>query len=584
MNCLSPQELEAYLDDRLAQTDRQKWEQHLDHCPRCQQQLEAYIDCLAQANEPWAETISADLEQKVIQSLSPHPVSILSRTADARTATPARQKKRSMTVMKNVSIAAAALALVVSGGMLVSPTFSSYVNAAFASKPLNNQAPAPAVSKTILGQFGDDGIRQAVQNGFTQFPQAQVTDQGITFAVQEVIADPLRIQLAASITDQAGKPLEVFWQDMYQQGAKKPVVTLKDKQGNILQPADFAEAGRWENPNDEWKSQRNMAGQLFLERELKTYFPDASKIPDELVVEFSIQQMDETKGNWKLSVPVNMQKAKAATRSQAIHKSYTTPQGITFTLQEMTFAPTGVELVIDRSANTDKSASYSYELVDDRGTVIAARDPQMFTARVNKSQNDIRSMSDVPFQSIEGGYRNFHYFQPIDPKTKLSFKLGSVYTEEPTDFRVKIDLEQLEKQPVLAADHEDRFTFKKFVKDPDRAVDVEGYDDGAYKVNPDGTTTKIEGHHIAYDITLGKNTAPLLTAPAYWTITDETGKEHDTDFYTDKSELVNGLAHFAGTMLVKDSEPLPKELIITSTKRMVKHDDAEWQVRILNGK
>lgn len=579
MNCLTSQELDAYVDDRLSQADRHKWEQHLDHCPHCQQQLEAYIDCLAQANEPWSETISADLEQKVIRSLSPHPVSILSRTAGARASTPTRQKKRSLTVMKNVSIATAALALVVSGGMLMSPTFSSYVNAAFASNPLNNEA--PAASKTILGQFGDDGIRQAVQNGFTQFPQVQVTDQGITFAVQEVIADPFRIQLATSITDQAGKPLEVFWQDMYQQETKKPVVTLKDKHGNILQPADFAKAGGGAvNPNDEWKNHRNLAGQLFLERELKTYFTDVSKVPDELVVEFSVQQMGETKGNWKLSVPVNMQKAKAATKTEAIHKSYTTPQGIAFTLQEMTFAPTGVELVIDQRTNADKSFSYSYELVDDRGTVIAARDPQTFTGRVNKSKNDIRSMSGVPFQSIEGGFRSYHYFQPIAPQTKLSFKLGSVYTEEPTDFRVKIDLGQLAKQPVLAEDHEDRFTFKKFVKDPDRVVDVEGYDDGAYTVKPDGTTTKIEGHHIAFDITLGKKTAPLLTAPAYWTVTDETGKEYDTDYYVDKSELVNGQGHFAGTMLVKDSDPLPKEFIITSTKRIARHDDADWQVPI----
>lgn len=587
MKCLTQEQLIAYMEDRLTTVNKQKLESHLDHCSFCQKQLEQWIDYLEETVETsWENSLSEDLDQKIISTLSPHPVRVLNRATPIPTTS--LWKKRSITIMKRVTFAAAALTVVVSSGMLISPTFASYVHAAFTSSPIDKSAPVATESKDVRQMAYDIGIRKAAQNGFAQPINKSTTDQGITFEIKEVVADPLRISILASVRDENGKPLEIYWQDMFARTDQEPIFTIKDKRGNILLPARPSDTRKESihNPNEEWDSARNTDGFLFLNRELRSYFDDLSKIPDELFVEFDIKKMDDTKGNWKLSVPVDMKKAKAATKTHEINKSYTTPQGLKLDVKQITFAPSGVEMVIDRSNTEDNRRNdYSYELVNDRGTVLGVWDSKEKIGKSSKQRNVIDRLKWRHSLPMENGFRDFHYFQPIDQSSPISFKLGSVYTEESAAFRATLDLDRIEKAPVTAEDHGDRFTFKKYVKDANRVVDVEGFDDGAYSFNADGTATKLEGYHLAFEGTLGEEAAAMYPFSAYWSITDENGKKYDdVQYFIERTDYKNGRAQFTGSLFVLNIEPLPKQLTITATKRMVEHRNVDWEVPILSEK
>lgn len=581
MNCLTQRQLIAYMEDRLSPVNKHTIDQHLDHCTHCQQLLEQWIDELHQTEETmWEDSLSEHMDQKIIHMLSPHPVRVLTP------ATPSHQppawKQRSITIMKRMTIAAAALTVVVSGGMLISPTFSSYVNAAFTNSPIGKADPTAPANSSILQKVGDKGIEKAAKNGFAQTVNVSATDQGLTFTVQEVVADPLRISIAASLKDKNGKALDSFMTEMVSRSSKEPLITIKDKQGNVLTSSDEKNA---QTPNQPWFVTTNVeSGVMNLDRELRSFFDDLSKVPDELIVEFNIKELGDTKGNWQLSVPVDMKKAKAATKTHNINKSYTTPQGLKLDVKQMTFAPTGVEMVIDRPLAADEKNAYSYELVDEKGTAIAAWDSTAVIREASKRNHVINEVKWDHTQSTDTGTRDFHYFYPISESQNLTFKLGSVYTEEAAELHAKLDVDRLTKKELIKAeDQGDEFTFKQYEKDPNAVVDAEGYE-GHHRVNDDGTTTKLEGYDMTFEATLSPNTAAMHPTP-YWTISDETGKKYeDVTYAIDKTEYENGRAIFGGTIFLENVTSLPKQLIITSEKRMVEHKNVEWEVPIYAGK
>lgn len=578
MSCLTQRDLIAYMEDKLSPRDKRELESHLDHCVHCQRQLEHFVDGLDQADEAlWGDLLPKHLDQKIIRSLSAHPVRVLSPTALSYEQP--LWKKRSIAIMKRTTIAAAAIALAISGGMLISPSFAQYVNAAISSSTLQKDLPGNAVSKSKFADVGDRGIQVAAQNGFAVPIGASVTDQGITFEVQEVVADPLRISMMVTVKDKNGRFMDLGWNDLYERADKEPAITLKDKLGNILKSSRNAED---RNPNEYWDSYTYPDdGFLILNRELRSYFDDPKQIPDVLVVEFTINKISDRKGNWKLSVPVDMKKAKAATHIQEINKTYTTPQGLTLDVKQMTFAPSGIELVIDRSAKTDERSGYSYQLVDEQGEVLGSWD-SADAWKIPKNQSHVNGRvnwrKSLPTQN---GVRDFQYFYPIDDDKGISFELESVYYEEPAAFRVKLDLDRMEKETVTAEEKGDRFTFKKYVRKPEDIVDFEEGRGDLLQVNPDGTTSKIEAYHLAYDGLLGESTAPMYPFDA-WSITDENGKEREVQFLIDKTEYKNGRMIVQGGMLV--FKPLPKQLTISYDKKMTENRNVDWEIPIVAGK
>ncbi|WP_289137787.1 hypothetical protein [uncultured Brevibacillus sp.] len=64
---------------------------------------------------------------------------------------------------------------------------------------------------------------------------------------------------------------------------------------------------------------------LIIERELTEVITGEIQLPDELAVQIGITKILGKEGNWVINVPVDMAKAKMATKIVAINMQYTSP-------------------------------------------------------------------------------------------------------------------------------------------------------------------------------------------------------------------------------------------------------------------
>ncbi|KKX57069.1 DUF4179 domain-containing protein [Brevibacillus borstelensis] len=555
MKCLTQELMVDYMEDKLSPEHRRKLEQHFEHCKHCQRQLEQWVDELEEAGKALVEEpLSEDLDRRIISALPAHPVKMLHRAADTRQLP--IWKKRSLDIMKKTTIAAATLAVVISGGMMYSPTFSTYVNGVFASSPTNKAEPVGVAGNGLLTRLGDDGIEEAAKKGFLQTPNASVADQGFTLTVHEVVADPFRICILTSIKDKSNKK-ESHW-DAYQKGQ----ITIKDKQGNVLHSSTEKGALKWGLTGKGTGKGVNEDGPYMeLVHDLSS-LNGGKGLPDELIVAFDIKKIGETNGNWQMEVPVDLKKAKAATKTYAVNKSYTTPQGLKLDVKQITFAPTGVELVVDRNT---KEMEYSFELVDEHGSVLGAWAPGFIYGKDGERKNlmsDPRRSKWRPSEEIGESVRDFHYFQPIDETKNMILRLGPVYKQEPAAFQAKLDLAKLEKAPVTVEEQGNRYTFQHEKNQADE---------------PDHYIVRVEA-------TIGNGTAPMNPLSTFGVITDESGKKYDSAFLNDERKYENGQLHINGGLLLKGVKKLPKELIISYDKKYTEHHDAKWEVPIQTGK
>ncbi|NQF17092.1 DUF4179 domain-containing protein [Brevibacillus sp. HB1.3] len=443
--------------------------------------------------------------------------------------------------MKKMALCVAALAVVVSTGILVSPSF-------FTSSPaaVVNAAPSVNTSLFVSQKAGDPGILQAAQNGFTQPLDLKVTDQGFTLEAKEVLADPLRISIIAGVKDKDGRATDVYWDNFHAPTHEYQEITIKDKAGKVLHSS---------SPNQEsWKT--NQIGDYILfEHELRSYFDDGNKLPDELVVEFHMKKMGSTKGNWQLSVPVNLKKAKAATKTVAVNQSHTSLQGFQFDLREITFAPSGTEVVID-SNNKD----FSYQLVNEKGVVLGAWDSAVAIHDESIQKNVINTMKWRESAPVEKGLRQFHYFHDLKESNGLTFKLHAVYTEEEPGFSVKLDPASVGAKPVTAEKNGTRFTFHKVSKGSGE-----------------------DRHNIEFEGTLAEGVVGIFPFDT-WYVTDEKGKKYSAVCHIEESANQNGRMKVRGNLEIEEMKSLPKQMTITFDSMLKEHRDVSFAVPLLTGK
>ncbi|MCZ0832597.1 hypothetical protein O0535_17840 [Brevibacillus halotolerans] len=79
-------------------------------------------------------------------------------------------------------------------------------------------------------------------------------------------------------------------------------------------------------------------------RDLTDLFDDANPIPDSLTLQVKINQIGNVKGKWEFSIPIDMKKAKAATQTVQINKSYTSPEGFVIEFDKMELSPSATRL------------------------------------------------------------------------------------------------------------------------------------------------------------------------------------------------------------------------------------------------
>ncbi|MCR8964797.1 DUF4179 domain-containing protein [Brevibacillus halotolerans] len=558
MKCLSQEHLIAYMHDKLPATKREQLEKHLDYCSDCQKQLEQFVNELDSiGDDGWiVDSFSETFEQDIINKIHPYPVSVLKQSVPHKLSPKMNWKKRSIDIMKKMTITVAGLALVVSLGTLVSPTFATYVSGLYTGQ---TDAGIHVVStkNSLFSDYkkADKGLIHAIQKGYSKPLDLSVTDQGLTFEVKEVLADPLRIAMVIGVKDSKGNRLDAS--ELYDEEE----ISLKDKKGNVLKPnQELANDPLYKQESDFWAY--NIHGDyIVLERTLFDFYGKENALPDEMNVELTVKKLGETNGNWKIQVPIEIEKAKEATKMKKINQEYTSPQGLKISLKEVVFAPSGTQLIMETTAKgADKE--FTYELVDEQGKNMAVWEspylrgtPPVDEPLSEKNGSSNKNVLDSLTERIklaEGSDRWFHTFTPTSEK--MSFRLTSLFLRETANFQAKLNIEKLQKEPIKVEGQGNLFRFTKYNQD-EKAVKG--------------------GSSIDFEAVFPKDFINV----SGWKIKDETGERINKVFHSEKTTITpNGNVQLQGKLIFDNKGKLPKELTISYDKVLKQNHNVQWEV------
>lgn len=566
MTCLDTFMLNAYMEDKLPLRVKQEIQRHLDTCTWCQNKFEQYLDELDTSDDEGEDVWQTEATiQNVMDKLPAYPMNVLKLKPIQKQQVQMNWKKRSVDIVKKTTIAVAGLAMVVTFGTAVSPTFANYMNGIYASiNPSEvTVTKGPYNAKQVVNLFDkkqtDIGVKKAAEYGFVQPLDMKVTDQGLTMAISAVVADPLRIMVLGSVTDSSGKKIQSFWKDQFTIISSDNVkdfreVRLKDKNGKVIMRLDDnqRETLPWPPvPNGE-----NFA----YGGPLSGFFDEANPMPDELILEMRVKRLTDTKGTWNFDIPIDMRPAKAAMKTVALNKELETPTGATVELKEARFAPTATQLEFSNSNPNEKVVEgFRYELVDEKGTVVGKWD-DMIEPDERDHNLSILGMShgaSVNFTEKWQPSTSFvHTYMPLDPAKNLTMKLDAVYTAEKVSSQTKLSLAELEKNPKKVNVAGNQITFQSMEMEDDE---------------------ENTSFNIPLEAILAKD---IVGLPERWTVKDENGNDAALVWLrVNKKENQNGTIKLEGKLDVLFEKKDVKEISVV-LDHVIKENKVDWEVSI----
>ncbi|NGQ94942.1 hypothetical protein G3578_07055 [Brevibacillus sp. SYP-B805] len=202
-----------------------------------------------------------------------------------------------------------------------------------------------------------------------------------------------------------------------------------------------------------------------------------SKAAEQAIVHFEISAISSVnhpakQGKWHVTVPVDMQKAMAATKQLPIGQQFTAEKGLSFDLVKISYSPSAIRLTIGtdwkkeaetriqnlirqmKGTNDDRKLllgnyAFSYRILDQAGNVVVQKEG------VDDWLNVISSYSTT--DPVDGGRKEFQEtFVPIH-RENLRFVLDGLTIVEPAD--LQMSLSGLLKQGSVTQEYEgDTFT------------------------------------------------------------------------------------------------------------------------------
>ncbi|TQR30729.1 DUF4179 domain-containing protein [Brevibacillus brevis] len=567
MTCLDTFMLNVYLEDKLSLRMKQEIQRHLDTCSACQIKFEQYLDELDNSDDEAGDLWQTEATiQNVMEKLPAYPMNVLKLKPIQKQPVQINWKKRSVDIVKKTTIAVAGLAMVVTFGTAVSPTFASYMNGIYASiNPSEiTVTKGPYNAKQVVDLFDkkqtDIGVKKAAENGFVQPLDMKVTDQGLTMEISAVVADPLRIIVLGSVKDSSGKKIPSFWKDQFTFISSDNVnefreVRLKDKNGKVIKDLDDqSELLRWlPLPNGENFSYGYGGG-------LGAFFNETNPMPDELILEMRVKRLTDTKGTWNFDIPIDMRPAKAAMKTVALNKELKTPTGVSVELKEARFVPTATQLEFSNSNPNEKVVEgFRYELVDEKGTVVGKWDDMIdpYEGDQNLKILGMGHGSSIDYTTKWQPSTSFvHTYMPLDPAKNLTMKLDAVYTGEKVSSQTKLSLAELEKNPKKVDVAGNQITFQSIKMEDDE----------------EGTS-----FDIPLEAILAKD---IVGLPELLTVKDENGNEaRVVSLMVNKQENQNGTIKLEGKLEVLFQKKDVKEISVF-LDHVIKENKVDWEVQI----
>ncbi|QOT01364.1 DUF4179 domain-containing protein [Brevibacterium sp. JNUCC-42] len=561
MTCVKSSQLQDYLEDKLSPVESRQLEAHVSRCSQCQVLLEAQLDSF---EEPVIEMgLTAPLPEPFALEMEHHFGRNRHSKFRNKSIKPMNWKTRSVDILKKMTLAVAGLAVAVSLGTFVSPAFADYVKSLFISE-----------------QNSDQGMINAAQQGFVQQVDKKVTDQNITVELKEILADSMRIAAILDAKDKDGKKIDHLSRHLEE--------TLLDPAGK-----DLTEEISNFNRTD-------YNGVTSIHRELTDLFNDTNPIPDSLTLQLKINQIGDVKGKWEFSVPIDMKKAKAATQTVRLNKTYTSPEGFVLDFEKIELSPSATRIAVNskvtketeeklkkmikenglkdysdgrkdedssipyRAADAIRNAAYAYEILDETGSVVAAYDALWYLGEdISLEKNVINGTSGQG--QADGSLRLWNTFIPLKDKKSLTIKLRRVYNNVISPFSAKVKPMELAKNPVTQKDSlGNTFTFKNFSFEASK------------EVTP--PTRFVFGESkIEFEGTLAKD----IVTTEVWYALDENGKEYSVHFKGRKYKKdQNGLIQVKGLLCVAGLEQQPKKLTLHYKIAQKQNTDIDWKIDI----
>lgn len=335
---------------------------------------------------------------------------------------------------------ASAVVVVLLTSMQVSPSFAAYV-------------------KSIFAQDGfDEGVQQAVRQGFSETSNLSVTDQGITLEVKEIIADPAQVIVALMIKQSDDKPLLPTYPSAT--NAESNAVELLDAKGEVM--------------TDKWGTtfEENVGIVRFILGE-----KEQEPLPKTLSIHFD--EIGDRKGNWKLQVPITMAKTTAATTVLPVNQTQVSKHGLKMTLHQIVNTPTATRIELETQWTEAAKKQLEQEAKKltgkttnpDYAPFLPYQQYRLgyYYEGTDGSKGKERLMGRS--HSIDR-YGHFRWITDDDPLPKdkaATLVINSFHKVIPYDMSVTFHLDELNKKPVIKQVGEDIFTLKsiKLAKDDD---------------------------------------------------------------------------------------------------------------------
>ncbi|MFD2444742.1 DUF4179 domain-containing protein [Bacillus sp. CGMCC 1.16607] len=539
MKCLEIEKLSQYVDKIVSKEEHSKINNHLLNCFNCRVKVESLIDEQQFIQDNLGKpTLPDHFASMVIDQLQPYFPNGISN------------KKRAL--RKKILLPAAGVILVLSLSTTLNPALSNWVDGIFSSSQV------------------DEGLRIANEKGFTTKLNQEVTDKGITFKVDEMVADSSRLTFSFQILDHKQK---VKTNHFDTRNGKNKII-LMDKNGGEIKVYSTS----WSNQKDYGLMELNLRD---------------TKIPKDMIIKFDLGELDGKEGNWQLEVPVDVSKSLLAIKTVSLNNASVTKHGIILNMEEVRFAPSSNELIYetqfteeelkeyteeiknleDKFGNKDAIRSWinlgnnlQYHIEDEDGKTILYKNAFV---KENGFPSDFGVLKVTGNDEVGGevGHKSrIDSFVPQKNNRKLTFVLDGILRTEPTDFSLKIKPKEIANKPVSFEYEGNHFTIKQ--------ADQES------KISLQKSLFPLKKETALTIEMVGSRKADASRLDQ-WVITDNNGKSYSTssDWLITDQKDENGRYKSTITLQTKEINELPNELnlnliLVTRSYPL----DKEWRL------
>ena len=290
---------------------------HIETCQACQQAIKMYAEEQVLIKEMLTTTtLPDDFTIQILNQLEPY------------------EHKKKKKIWKRILLSAAACVLAVGLTANLNPSFAAWIDGFFTTEQV------------------DEGLRVAFESGITHRIDQKVMDQGITFKVEDAVADTSRVALSYQVIRENGKilPPQFDMRDV------KNVISAYDQDGNPIEGFGFL------MDEDYGLIEFSLRGHESI---------------DSLTIKFELTELNGTKGNWQLEIPIDLKEMKEMTTRLVLDNQKTMDNGIGVHLKEVQFAPSSTEIIYD--------------------TYFAAEEKAKVEAQIQKLENVVGNMNNFTF-------------------------------------------------------------------------------------------------------------------------------------------------------------------------------------------